>query len=309
MTKHTSDKCIIICVDAMTSLAAPGKTIAELIQAVTGELGIPDTAALGDLFYHYAWRPSIMDDISKAKRVRAIQELRSIGEQERLESICGDVWVARRDGKTGRPRAVPIEFQYRSAQPDRADVGHHAMLMLSISADLLGTLPWEKLTVLLRGMVETIERGTSGIVSLFVEFASKGKHDRGHSYGFTINAAEDIQFRLEQQLWHSAARDGQLKLRGVHWGNYLSPQHLAVIPDAASLPARLARWDGDPQGPRIDCKCWPTPGGGLWIELFEVPCHWPNAQPRTQDHNAVRTAYNEFYRAGFFNWRAAQVRR
>jgi hypothetical protein len=309
MKSNAREYALILCVESLNSFPSPGKLLGDILQLLASAVAVKEADFVGNVHFSHQWRKDIIDDGGKSERAPIIRPIKSLPEQERLSFMTGVVWYRGANVSIRRPKQPPIEFQYQSAEPDRADVGRHAMMMLSMSAELFHQLPWEKVAALLRGIVETIELHVSGIVSLFVECASKGKHDRGHSYGFTINPAEDVQFRLDQQLWRSAARDGQLKLRGVHWGNYLSPQHLAVIPDAAALPARLARWDGDPEGPRIDCKCWPTPGGGLWIELFECPCHWPNAQPRTRDHNAVRTTYNELYRAGFFNWRAAQVRR
>jgi hypothetical protein len=305
--KRHSGNSFTICVYTLGDASSLPPLLADMLSRIATAVGRPEDDLVGNTILTRLPLEEKGLPQDRLKRVPLIGRLRQRGDEPHICFVLGEAWFQDPGRTVRRPAVPPIEFDYSHAEPHHRMKGWHGRVVLTIDAALLAPLKWADVHALLIGIVELFEQRLTGIVSLFVELANRGKNDCGLSYGTPRGMAEDLQFRIEHELWRAAPLEQQCKLRGVFWGNYLSPAHLAAIPDAANLPKRISRWYSGETTPRSTCICRPTPGGGLWIELFEKPCDWPDSQPQTADFHALCTVYNEFKRAGFFEWRSGIV--
>lgn len=302
------ENCFTVCGYFLRNVACAGELFGAALRLLADSLRQDAATLVGNASYSYHTEGPSGIESGRCARAAIARELEQIERQREMWLLIGEVWIPPANHSVRRPRVPPITFYYKEAEPTRADYGQHGIASFAFSTDLLRELPWARVHELLRKLVALFEHHIQGTISLFVELANASKHAGGGAYGFTIDPHEDLQFCIDQMLWRSAPLDQQLKIRGVFWGTYLSPDHLRAIREPENMPKRLARWYGGTDTPRSTVSCWGTPGGGLWIETSPTPCDWPLSDPITYDPSGVRTIYNELHSAGFFDWKSGTMR-
>ncbi len=158
-----------------------------------------------------------------------------------------------------------VEQEYPAEQNDTT-------LLVSFRTDLLRQERTEvKAEELCDGMVEAL-LAAGDTYHMIVTC----NHFRQDAAGARYQCGADIctvfsclPHQLEDELWTRAGRARRDKVRGIHWGNYLCPDHVRRLRDPEGLIKEFTRLVTNRPGNSRYIKHYPD--GGMFIKLSQSP--------------------------------------
>jgi len=190
-----------------------------------------------------------------------------------VDAHIADLLVGREAGVFPKLRLVDQRWLLHVTQEQEyPNEQNDSVVLVSIRTDLLREDRNENRAEQLCDDLTSALLAAGDVYHMMVECNHFKQDAAGQRYmcGADINTTwSTIPHQLEDELWTRAGRARRDKVRGIHWGNYLCPDHVRRLRDPEGLIKEFTRLVTNRPGNSRYIKHYPD--GGMFIKLSQSP--------------------------------------